>query len=54
MNQQEQDKVRDITIKLNETEIAAVQEMTLVDAVAPGVVAIVRRAIKDHQAQAAK
>ena len=42
-------RVRDITIKLTPEEIAAVRDITLVDAVAPGVVQIVRRAIAEHQ-----
>ena len=42
-------KVRDITIKLTAEEIADVRRITNVDAVAPGVVAIVRRAIAQHK-----
>ena len=39
---------RDITISLDSDEIAAVRDITKVDAVAPGVVAIVRKTTEEH------
>ncbi len=47
------EKKRDITVSFTEAEIAAVRDITKVDAVAPGVVAIVRRAIEAHKKQKA-
>lgn len=38
---------RDITISLTEDEIVAVRDITKVDAVAPGVVAIIRKVIEE-------
>ena len=40
---------RDYTIRLDDDEVAAIREMTKVDAVAPAVVAIVRTAIEQRQ-----
>ena len=42
-------KQRDITIRLWDDEIADVADITKVDAVAPGVVAIVRTRIEEHR-----
>ena len=39
---------RDIAISITEREIAAVRDITKVDAVAPAVLAIVRKAIELH------
>jgi len=40
---------RPYTILLTDTEVAAVRDMTKVDAVAPAVVAVVRKAMEAHE-----
>ena len=42
----EEENSRNITIRLTDAEIAAVRDLTKVDAVAPAVVAIVRKVIE--------
>lgn len=42
------EEYRQVNIRLTEAEIAAVRDITKVDALGPAVVAIVRKAIADH------
>lgn len=46
MNDKQPDDIRIINLRLSESEINAVRQITKVDAIAPGVVAIVRKAIE--------
>ena len=46
-----EEEYRQINIRLTDAEIAAVRNLTKVDAVAPAVVAIVRKTIEQSNAQ---
>lgn len=46
MNDTTQATKRDVSIRLDDTEIACIHDMTKVDAVAPGAVAVIRKAIE--------
>lgn len=48
MNDTHAQDYRQVNIRLTEAEIAAVRDITKVDALGPAVVAIVRKAIADH------
>lgn len=48
MNDTHAQDYRHVNIRLTEAEIAAVRDITKVDALGPAVVAIVRKAIADH------
>ena len=50
-NETNENERKPYTIQLSDGEVAAVREITKVDAVAPGVVAIVRTAIEKHNSQ---
>ena len=53
MNSNEEE-TKQINIRLTDAEIAAVRNITKVDAVAPAVVSIVRKEIERHNQEAAK
>lgn len=46
-----EEEYRQINIRLTDAEIAAVRDLTKVDAIAPAVVSIVRKAIEQNKAK---
>ena len=46
-----EEEYRQINIRLTDAEIAAVRDLTKVDAIAPAVVSIVRKAIEQSKAK---